>query len=280
VRVVVVVNVRSRRGRELGDVAVRELKRRDIQIASVQGASHKISEERVDAMVVVGGDGTVTHAIPHALKTEIPIGIVPAGTFNELARTLNVPLDVGGACELIAAGHTRKVDVGRVNGMFFLAEASIGISSRAARWQNTEIKRRYGIAGIVATALRAIAHARPMHAEVRYDSEVMRLRTMQLTIANSHRFGGVFAVSDAAIDDGWLDLYSVQIDNLREAVDVVWAFVRGRREAVPGLRVLRAHKFFIDQRHRHHITADGEPAGRTPATFDVLPKALRVFSPE
>jgi diacylglycerol kinase (ATP) len=280
VRVVVVVNGRSRRGRELGDIAVRELKRRDIQIASVHSASHKISEERVDAMVVVGGDGTVTHAIPHALKTEIPIGIVPAGTFNELARTLSVPLDVGRACDLIAAGHTRNVDVGRVNGMFFLAEASIGISSRAARWQNTEIKRRYGIAGIVVTALRAIAHARPMHAEVHYDSQVMRLRTMQLTIANSHRFGGVFAVSDAAIDDGWLDLYSVQIDNLREAIDVVWAFVRGRREAVPGLRVLRAHKFVIDQRHRHHITADGEPAGRTPATFDVLPKALRVFSPE
>jgi YegS/Rv2252/BmrU family lipid kinase len=280
VRVVVVVNDRSRRGRELGDVALRELRARDIEVVSVHGASHKIAEANVDALVVVGGDGTVTHAIPHALKAEIPIGIVPAGTFNELARTLDVPLDPAGACDLIAAAHTRRVDVGRVNGMFFLAEASIGISSRAARWQNTEIKRRYGIAGVVATALRAIAHARPMHAEVHYDSQVLRLRTMQLTIANSHRFGGVFEVSDAAIDDGWLDLYSVQIDNLREAIDVVWAFARGRREAVPGLRVLRAHRFVIFARHRHHITADGEKAGKTPATFDILPKALRVFSPE
>ena len=279
-RVVVVLNRDSRRGRELGEVALRELERRDVEIVSVHNASHKISDERVDALVVIGGDGTVTHAIPRALKADIPIGIVPAGTFNELARTLNVPLDVAGACDLIVARHTRSVDVGRVNGMFFLAEASIGISSRAARWQNTEIKRRYGIAGVIATALRAIAHARPMRAEVHYDSRVMQLRTMQLTIANSHRFGGVFAVSGAAIDDGWLDLYSVQIDNLREAIDVAWAFVRGRREAVPGLRVLRARKFVIYQRHRHHITADGEPAGKTPATFDILPKALRVFAPE
>jgi diacylglycerol kinase (ATP) len=119
-----------------------------------------------------------------------------------------------------------------------------------------------------------------MYAEVQYDSQVMRLRTMQLTIANSHRFGGVFAVSDAAIDDGWLDLYSVQIDRLSDAIAVVWAFVRGRREAVPGLRVLRARQFVIRQHHHHHISADGEPAGKTPATFDVLAKALRIFSPE
>jgi diacylglycerol kinase (ATP) len=280
VRVVVVVNVGSRRGHDLGEVALEELRKRGIEIVSVHNESHKIVEPHVDAIVVVGGDGTVTHAIPRALKAGIPVGIVPVGTFNELARTLEIPLDVAGACDLIAAGHARSIDVGRVNGSFFLAEASIGISSRAARWQNTEIKRRYGALGVIATALQAIAHARPMRVEVHYDSHVMHLRTMQLTIANSHRFGGVFAVSDAAIDDGWLDLYSVQIDHLREAIAVVWAFMRGRRKAVPGLRVLRAHKFVVRTRHRHHISADGEPAGKTPATFDVLPKALRVFSPE
>jgi YegS/Rv2252/BmrU family lipid kinase len=280
VRVVVVVNAGSRRGSELGTLALDELRRHDIDVVSVHSESHKIVEAGVDAVVVVGGDGTITHAVPRALKAGIPIGIVPVGTFNELARTLGIPLDVAGACDLIAAGHTRSIDVGRVNGCFFLAEASIGISSRAARWQNTEIKRRYGLLGVAATALQALAHARPMRVEIHYDSHVMRLRTMQLTIASSHRFGGVFEVADAAIDDGWLDLYSVQIDRLTDAIAVVWAFVRGRRKAVPGLRVLRARQFVIRQRHSHHITADGEPAGKTPATFDVLHKALRVFSPE
>jgi diacylglycerol kinase (ATP) len=280
VRVGVIINDRSRRGKAIGSDALQQLQGRGVQVTSVRGASHRIDPSQVDAIVVVGGDGTLTHAIPRALKAGIPIGIVPAGTFNELARTLDVPLDVAGACDLIAAGHTRAIDVGCVNGMYFLAEASIGISSRAARWQNTEIKRRYGVVGVLATALRAIAHSRPMRVEVRYDSHVMHLRTMQLTIANSHRFGGVFAVSDAAIDDGWLDLYSVQIDNLREAAAVVWAFARGRREAVPGLRVLRARRFELHQRHHHPITADGEPAGKTPATFELLPKALRIFSPE
>jgi YegS/Rv2252/BmrU family lipid kinase len=280
VRVGVIINARSRRGTAIGSDALRQLERLGVQVTSVHGTSHGIDPSQVDAIVVVGGDGTLTHAIPRALSAGIPIGIVPAGTFNELARTLDVPLDVAGACDLIAAGHTRAVDVGCVNGVHFLAEASIGISSRAARWQNTEIKRRYGMLGVLATALQAIVHARPMRVEVRYDSHVMRLRTMQLTIANSHRFGGVIAISDAAIDDGWLDLYSVQIDNLREAAALMWAVMRGRREAVPGLRVLRARRFELHQRHHHHITADGEPAGKTPATFDLLPKALRIFSPE
>jgi YegS/Rv2252/BmrU family lipid kinase len=279
-RIAVVVNLRSRRGRQASSVALRQLARRGLEIVAIRCASNRIGASKVDAIVVIGGDGTVTHAIPRALEAGVPIGIVPAGTFNELARTLQVPLDVERACDVIAAGHSRAIDVGRVNGSFFLAEASIGISSRAARWQSSEIKRRYGAFGVVATALQAIAHARPMYAEVQYDSQVMRLRTMQLTIANSHRFGGVFAVSDAAIDDGWLDLYSVQIDRLSDAIAVVWAFVRGRREAVPGLRVLRARQFVIRQHHHHHISADGEPAGKTPATFDILAKALRIFSPE
>jgi diacylglycerol kinase (ATP) len=280
VRVSVVVNVRSRRGRELGSSALRQLVRRGIQVTSVRGVSHRIDASDVDAIVVVGGDGTVSHAIPRALRAGIPIGIVPAGTFNELARTLEVPLDVEGACDVIAAGHTRPIDVGCVNGAYFLSEASIGISSRAARRQNTEIKQRYGFFGVLATALHAIVHARPMRVEVSYDSHVVHWRTTQLTIANSDRFGGVFAVSDAAIDDGWLDLYSVQIGHASEAIGVLWAFLSGQRKAVPGLRVLRAHKFVVRQHHRHHITADGEPAGTTPATFDLLPKALRIFSPE
>jgi diacylglycerol kinase (ATP) len=230
--------------------------------------------------VAVGGDGTLVGLIGRAIRAGVPIGVVPGGTFNELARTLSIPIDVGAACDVVAAGRTRQIDVGVVNGVHYINEASIGVSSRAARMQTGELKRRYGFLGVAATALQALWYARPMFAEVSYDDVVVTFKTIQLTIANSHRFGGLFEVTDAAIDDGWLDLYSVEIETFWQAFQVARTILQGKRESVPGLRSLRAARFSVRQHHRHHITADGEPAGRTPATFELLPKALRVLVPE
>jgi diacylglycerol kinase family enzyme len=119
-----------------------------------------------------------------------------------------------------------------------------------------------------------------MTAEVEYDGRVERFKTVQLTIANSHRFGGLFSVADAAVDDGWLDLYSVEIDDFAKAFQVARVIFQGKRESVPGLRTLRSKAFTVRTRRPHRITADGEPAGTTPATYSVVPKALRVLVPE
>ncbi|HTU81565.1 MAG TPA: YegS/Rv2252/BmrU family lipid kinase, partial [Candidatus Acidoferrales bacterium] len=217
--------------------------------------------------------------IPQALARNVPLGIVPVGTFNELARTLALPFDVAEACAVIAAGRTRTIDVASVNGRYYVNEASIGISSRIARLQTPEVKQRWGVLAVVATALQAFLHARPMHARVTFDDRTEYFKSVQLTVANSHRFGGLFTVGDAAIDDGWLDLYSVDIANPLEAFSVTRAMFLGRRESVPGLRTYRSTRFAVATRHRHRITADGEPAGKTPAVFEVLPKALRVLAP-
>ena len=279
-RVLLDVNRRSRSGRRTGDIATRELAALGVEAVPFR-AHHRASEVApCDAIVAVGGDGTLVRLIGRALQWNVPVGLIPSGTFNELAHTLGIPVEVAAACRVVAQGNTRAVDVGCVNGTHYLSEASIGISSRAARMQTAELKQRFGPLAIVTSALRALWYARPMFAEVSYDGTVVRFKTVQLTIANSHRFGGVFAVTDAAIDDGWLDLFSVEIETFREAFDVARAILRGRRESVPGLRTLRAKRFSVRQHRQHHISADGEPAGKTPATFTLLPKALRVFVPE
>lgn len=278
-RALLVINGRSRAGRETGALAKRELEARGIEVVPFQPRSRG-APPPFDCIVATGGDGTLVPLIGRAMNAGVPIGIVPAGTYNELARTLDLPHGVADACAVIAGGRTRAIDVAEVNGVYYVSEASIGVSSRAARFQTSELKRRYGFWAIVATTLRALWYSRPMFAEVTYDGRVETFKTIQLTVANSHRFGGVFAVADAAIDDGWLDLYSVEIDTFREAFEVTRAILQGKRATVPGLRTLRSTQFSVRQHRRHHVTADGEPAGRTPATFRILPKALRVYVPE
>jgi YegS/Rv2252/BmrU family lipid kinase len=272
-RALLVLNEKSRRGLREGDAVCRMLEGCGIDCArdpAVQG---------VQAVIAAGGDGTVISAIPAVLARGVPLGIVPLGTFNDLARTLGVPLDVEGACNAIAAGRTRSIDVGRVNTAYFVNEASIGVSTRIARKQTPEVKRRFGILGVISTTLQTLNQTRPFHVEVEFGDRCERFRTIQLTIANNGRFGGVFERPDASIDDGWLDLYSIEVTNWMQALRIAGKIVRRDPHPGQGLRTRRSTRFVVRTRDAHHIAADGEPAGMTPATFEVLPGALRVIIP-
>lgn len=233
----------------------------------------------VEAVVAAGGDGTVIGAIPLALERGVPIGIVPLGTFNDLARTLGVPLDIPRACEVIVRGRSRAIDVGCVNGRHFVNEASIGVSARIAQRQTPEIKQRFGAFGVISTALQTVRDVRPFFAEISYDDRSERCRTVQITVANNARFGGIIDRADAAIDDGWLDLYSFEPRSWFDAFRLVRKIIMRDPSSGEGLRTRRSARFLIATHHPHHISADGEPAGVTPAAFEVRPKALRVLVP-
>jgi diacylglycerol kinase (ATP) len=269
-----ILNPLSRHGRRLGDAVRAQLEQLGIEL--VDGPTRS---ERLDAIVVAGGDGTLARTIGMALALDVPIGIVPLGTFNDLARTLAIPLELEDACAVIASGHTRTIDVARVNGTYYVTEASIGFSSRLARLQKVYDKQRFGFFATVASALGALRYMRPFHAEVSYDGKRVHLKAVQLTVANSNHFGGFITVEDAAIDDGWLDLYSVEVDRITRVASVVRAMISGERRGAEGVRTLRSRAFDVTTRRWHHITADGEPAGTTPARFEILPGALRVFVP-
>lgn len=272
-RALLVVNPQSRRGDQLGDIA-REVLRR-LNVALVEEPSAR----DFDAIVVVGGDGSVARQIPRAIALDVPIGLVPAGTFNDLARTLAIPLELEAACATIAAARTRTIDVAHVNGAYYATEASIGISSRMARLQRPADKQRFGVLALAASALQVVGFARPFHVEIAFDGERRRFKTIQLTVANSQHFGGVLTVDDASIDDGWLDLYSIEIESLAQLFSVAGALLGRKRRPARGLRTYRAKSFAVASRRPHRIRADAEPAGTTPARFEVIPKALRVFVP-
>lgn len=271
-RALLVLNERSRLGLREGANACRLLDECGIDCSGKP-------DEAVDAVVAAGGDGTVIGAVPLALERSVPLGIVPLGTFNDLARTLGVPLTIGDACGVIAGAHTRAIDVGRVNGTYFVNEASIGVTARIARRQTPEIKQRFGVFGVLSTTLATLRDVRPFVAQIAYDGKSEVSRTVQITVANNARFGGIIERADASIDDGWLDLYSIEARNWLQAFAVVRKIVLRDPSSGEGLRTRRSARFEIGTHHPHHVTADGEPAGMTPAVFEIVPKALRVFVP-
>ncbi len=219
-------------------------------------------------------------AIGGLRRVGVPLLILPLGTINELARTLAIPAEIEAACGLLESGRPHAIDIGCVNGFWFFNEASIGLSTHVAREQTGAVKSRWGMLAIPLATLRAWRSLRPYHLDVELeDGRHTRFRTMQLTVANSYRFGGFVENTKASIDDETLDLYSIELRRWWEPFEIIGAVALKRFPDAKGVQTLRGRRFVVRGRHRHQVYADGEPATRTPAEFSVVPKAISVYVP-
>lgn len=234
-----------------------------------------------DIVIVCGGDGSISSAAPAVIESGLPLGIIPAGTANDLARTLSIPLDFAAAADIIVAGHRKQVDVGLVNGHAFFNVASIGLSSELAQKLDPDIKKRFGRLGYAVAALRILAGARRFRAQIVEKGVASRVRTYQIAIGNGRLYGGGNVVeATAAIDDGALDLYSLEMASLWKLVLMLRAFRTGTHGAWKEVRTARCVEFDIETRRPMAVNTDGEIVTSTPAHFRVLPAAIAVFTPK
>ena len=146
-RALLIVNRKARSGLRAIDNVMQVLEAGGVDIVETEMAGRdqvcaEIREEAggIDLVVIGGGDGTLNAAAPALVETGLPLGILPLGTANDLARTLELPADPVAAASVITAGHTRPVDLGEVNGIFYFNVASIGFSAHLARRLTAEAK--------------------------------------------------------------------------------------------------------------------------------------------
>jgi YegS/Rv2252/BmrU family lipid kinase len=236
---------------------------------------------RVDLAVVGGGDGTMNAAAPGLIESALPLGLLPTGTANDLARTLGIPDDLEGAAAVIAAGYTRMIDVGLVNGMPFFNVASFGLSTELTQNLTRDLKRRLGRLGYLVTALTVLRHARHFHAVIACNGNSARVRTLQIAVGNGRYYGGGTVVEEtAAIDDGELDLYSLEFERAWKIALLALPLRMGKHGDLQEVRNMRASVFEVTTRRPQSISADGEILTQTPARFEVKPGAVTVFAPK
>ncbi len=287
-RVLLAVNTRARRGRDARDRAAAALRARGHTVIELNtdGAPGALSQAIIDhageadLVAVGGGDGTIVSAIAGLRKTGLPLLALPLGTFNELARTLGIPFDLEKAVALADDGVPYRIDVAKANDFDYVNEASLGLSTSVARIQTGTVKKKLGMLAIPVTTLRAMRYARPFHVEVELeDGTVRRFRTIQLTVANSYRFGGVVENPDAAIDDGRLWLYAIDIKHWWSVPGILASIALRRFPHAPDVIALRGHRFTVRTRRPRRVYADSEPATRSPVTFSVDREAVTILVP-
>ncbi|MCT8997164.1 lipid kinase [Chelativorans intermedius] len=233
-----------------------------------------------DLVVVCGGDGSVSSAAMAVMESGLPMGIIPMGTANDLARTLAIPMDLQEAAEVIVKGRTRRIDMGTVNGHAFFNVASIGLSTKLAQGLDPALKRRFGRLGYALAAIKVLAGASRFRARIAEKGQVTEVETYQIAVGNGRHYGGGNVVEETAeIDDGHLDLYSLEMSNLWKLALMIRSFRSGRHGAWKEVRTARCVEFDIETKAPMPVNADGEIVTSTPAHFKVHPRAISVFTP-
>jgi len=229
--------------------------------------------------VVISGDGLIG-AIGGALAgSETPLGIVPAGRGNDLARVLGIPRKPEEAVATLAAGETRRIDVGEVNGKRFLGIVSVGFDSVAneranqTRWLRGNLV--YAYAGV-----RTLLGWKPARFTIRVGEESERFSGYSVSVANSSAFGGgMFIAPDADLEDGEFDVVTIaEVGKLRFLSNLPRVF-RGTHVNKDEVRVFRAPRLELSANRPFPVYADGEHLTDAPASLRVLPRALSVIVP-
>lgn len=249
----------------------------------------------IDALVVVGGDGLVHLAVNalagrDAAAGRVPLGIVPTGTGNDLARALGLPLDdVAAACRRISAGMAtggRLVDLGRVTtatgSCWFAGVLSAGfdaaVNERANAWRWPRGKARYNLAMLRELAtFRAIGYSVTDFTESD-DGETWHQGAMLVSVANGQSIGGGMRITpDGSLSDGMLELFIVRPLSRSRFLAVFPRVFSGRHVGHPAVEIRRVRKVGLSAAHVVAY-ADGERIGPLPLTVDVAAGALRVLA--
>jgi YegS/Rv2252/BmrU family lipid kinase len=229
--------------------------------------------------VVLSGDGMIG-AIGGAMAgEETPLGIIPGGRGNDLARVLGIPTDPEEAVEIVLAGHSRQIDVGEANGKRFLGIASVGFDSDANRIANNARLLRGNLVYAYA-ALRALATWKSARFTIAIGERRTRVEGYSVVVANSRAYGGgMFIAPDAELDDGEFDVVTIgRVGKVRFLGNLPKVF-KGTHVRNDEVSVVRASHLSLSASRPFAVYADGDLLTELPADLRVIPSALRVLVP-
>ena len=279
------------RGRRL-EPQIREAFKRygvEVGLTTAKGDEERLAHQAIgqgfDRIVAVGGDGTTSNVAHAIMETGKPVslGLVPGGTGCDLARSLDIPRnDLKRCAEIVTAGKTRAIDVGKVEGRHFLNVAGFGFDiavlerSFKVKWLRGELLYLYcallEMKAYPGFHLTSVLDSQPGPAGIH----------MMVIVANAKKFGGGFAIApDASLEDGKLDIVTFGELGFFERLKAMGALMKGEHNALEGVSTVLASRAVFNFKAAPSFETDGEwrQARGASLTIETLPKALNVLVP-
>jgi len=246
-------------------------------------------------VVAVGGDGTVSDVAngffdgDRVLAADAELAVVPRGSGCDFIRTFAIPKGTAAAMEVAARGAVRTIDVGRVGftrpggeaeRRYFVNVASCGLTGSAAALVNRGGKPLGATVAYAWAGLRTFAGYRNCRVRVELDGEQVELVSNNVIVANCRYFAsGMKILPDAEPDDGMFDVLIWGDVSRGDLVRNLHRLYRGTHVDHPKARIGRARRVTIEPENTLPVETDGETPGTTPATFEIVPRALRLRVP-
>ncbi|MEX1186790.1 MAG: diacylglycerol kinase family protein [Gemmatimonadaceae bacterium] len=288
-RALVIANPASHGGARRQAAAARELARAKIEADSVAteyaGHAAVIAAERAgsyDAVFTLGGDGTAMDVIGALAGKGPPVGILPGGTGNLLARSLGIPLRVRPAVRALAAGREARIDLGQLgDGRLFGIGAGVGVDATMIAETPRWLKRRLGVLSYVIVGLRSLLRFDAFQVSGTVDGVPFERSASAILVAN---FGTMFrhllTLGDGILhDDGVLNVCIFSPTTNADATRITWKMMRRDFSPDPCMSYLSGREIEITTVPARTVQADGELAGSTPLGVRVLPGAGRLILP-
>jgi YegS/Rv2252/BmrU family lipid kinase len=245
--------------------------------------------EKLDVVLVAGGDGTVCEAVNGLVGSRVALGVLPCGTGNVWAKELGLPVfTLLNPNRLLVAAHllveatARPIDVGRANDRYFLLFAGLGFDAQVAHDMEPRERatKRLGLLPYLVAATMAAVEFYGVRTTVVVDSKVIKGRSLFILISNAQLYGGVLRITpEAKLDDGWLDVVIFNGVGPTYTLRHLYSILGGRHLHDPSVKFMRARRVMVDCARPWPVQIDGDPLGTTPMTFQVIPRALRVLVP-
>ena len=277
-----------RKGARKYSQAIKVLRRAGVEprIHESQSPEHlvdlarKAVEDRPDAVVSAGGDGTHHYVINGLVGSDVPLGILSLGSGNDFARGLGIPVEPDAAAGALLRGLPRSIDLARIGPTVYGCIAGVGFDSVVTRFANERVRWVHGAPAYAWAILRCLKFYRPHLLEVRSNGWNYSGEVIFVTVGNTVSYGGgVKMAPRARLDDGMLDVCIVPAMGKLELLRWVPSAYRGEHLAHPRIQYFQASRVTLSSPSRLELFGDGEFIQELPATIETVPRALRVIVP-
>lgn len=255
-----------------------------------QGLAARAVEEGFRKVVAAGGDGTVNEVVNGLTRAQggletVQLGVLPLGTVNVFAKELGIPREFARAWQVIQEGRNLTIDLPYAEFMgasgperrHWVQLAGAGLDSRALSLVRWELKKKIGLLAYVWAGFEAMRPPRP---KVTFEADGISLVAEAILIGNGRYFGGRWPVLHGAdMTDGLMDVAVIPIISWPRLFRAFWYLWRDRFSEDPSATHLQVRSFRLTTTDAVELQLEGDNVGSLPATFGLLPRALRVIVP-
>ncbi|MBY7142686.1 diacylglycerol kinase [Virgibacillus sp. NKC19-3] len=243
-------------------------------------AARAAVERKYDLIVVAGGDGTINEVINGiAEQANRPkLGIIPGGTTNDFARALNIPRDIQKAVDIILADQSMFLDIGKVNGHYFMNIAGGGKLTELTYDVPSKLKTMLGHLAYYVKGIEMLPSLKPIQTKIEYDGNVIDEDIMLFLVANTNSVGGFEKLApDAKLNDGYFDLLILRKTNLADFIRIATLALRGLHLESENIIYVQAKNINVSTDEKMQLNIDGEFGGLLPGEFVNLQQHIELL---